>query len=426
MKFTQKRAALVIAGAALMALYGCGGGDGASTPAGPLVGSSTGVLTDAAVEGVAYTTTSGVTGTTNALGQYTYNDNLRERIIFKLGALTLGDVPAASIVTPLELAEGNADKLTNLLVLLQSMDDDGDVSERIKITRTAAAGVGSSVDLAQAAASFASSANTSLLSAMRSGGISRSITSTSQATAHFLEQSKRLFSSEVWVGFYEGDAILLVQRFGPGGEFIFGDLDPGPAGGGGQTGLEYGTALATSVDGRGFQLATTIEIDTNGTWGLSTQTACTRVSVAGGKLSYLDGSAPGNCVTDEVTAMSKAENDPNGIVGVWALGSATVVKTQTFVFLANGKFAMLDPIGDTEADSCGGPGVEYGTYSYNAVSKQFNVLSVLVDTNGCVGLNDGNIGGSGMASFSFTLSSDGKTATAVGSDATEQFFRVSR
>jgi hypothetical protein len=70
--------------------------------------------------------------------------------------------------------------------------------------------------------------------------------------------------------------------------------------------------------------------------------------------------------------------------------------------------------------------VEYGTYSYNAVSKQFNVLSVLVDTNGCVGLNEGNIGGSGMASFSFTLSSDGKTATAVGSDATEQFFRVSR
>jgi hypothetical protein len=228
------------------------------------------------------------------------------------------------------------------------------------------------------------------------------------------------------VGFYEGDAVMLVQRFGPGGEFIFGDLDPGPSGGGGQTGLEYGTALATSVDGRGFELATTIEIDTNGTWGLSTQTACTRVSVADGKLSYLDGSVPGNCVTDEVTPLSKAENDPNGIVGVWALGSATVVKTQTFVFLANGKFGVVDPIGDTAPDSCGGPGVEYGTYSYNATSKVFNVLSVSVDTNGCAGLNDGNIGGSGMASFSFTLSSDGKTATAVYSDGTDQFFRVSR
>ena len=424
MKFTPRRAALVIACAGLLTLYGCGGGDTA-TSSGPLVGSTTGVLTDAAVEGVDYTTSSGVTGTTNPLGQYTYN--VGDTVSFKLGALTLGTVPAASIVTPLELAAGNGDKLQNLLVLLQSLDDDGIVSEGIKITKDAAAAVGSNVNLAQAAADFASSANTSLLSAMRAGRINRSITSASDATTHFLEQSKRLFSSEVWVGFYEGDDILLVQRFGPEGEFIFGDLDPGPSGGGGQTGLEYGTALATSVDGRGFKLATTIEIDTNGTWGLSTQTACTRVSVAGGKLSYLDGSAPGDCVTDEVTAMSKAENDPNGIVGVWALGSATVVKTQTFVFLANGKFAMLDPIGDTEADSCGGPGVEYGTYSYDASSKNFKVLTVSVDTNGCAGLNDANIGGSGMASFTFTLSSDGKTGTVVFDDSTlGQFFRVSR
>lgn len=425
MKFTPRRAALLIAGAGLLTLYGCGGGDTATSPA-PLVGTNTGVLTDAPVEGVTYTTPSGVTGTTNPLGQYTYNDN-DDKVTFKLGALTLGEVTPARIVTPLELAEGNADKLQNLLVLLQSLDDDGIVSEGIKITKDAAAAVGSNVNLAQAAADFASSANTSLLSAMRAGRIDRSITSASQATAHFLEQSKRLFSSEVWVGFYQGDDILLVQRFGPEGEFIFGDLDPFPPGDGGQAGLEYGTALATSVDGRGFQLATTIEIDTNGTWGLSTQTACTRVSVAGGKLSYLDGSAPGNCVTDEVTAMSKAENDPNGIVGVWALGSATVVKTQTFVFLANGKFAMLDPIGDTELDSCGGPGVEYGTYSYNAVSKQFKVLSVSVDTNGCAGLNDANIGGSGMGSGTFTLSSDGKTGAVVFDDSTlVQFFRVSR
>lgn len=421
MQITPRCTALVIAGAGLLTLYGCGGGDTA-TPQAPPVGTTTGVLTDAAVEGVAYTTSSGVTGTTNPLGQYTYNAG--DTVSFKLGALTLGTVPAASIVTPLELAAGNADKLQNLLVLLQSLDDDGVVSEGIKITPAAAAGVGTNVDLTQPAAAFASSANTGLTAAMTAGGINRAIPSISQATAHFLEQSKRLFTSEVWVGFYESDAVMLVQRFGPEGEFIFGDLDPGPSGGGGQTGLEYGTALATSVDGRGFKLATTIEIDTNGTWGLSTQTACTRVSVAGGKLSYLDGSAPGNCVTDEVTAMSKADNDPNGIVGVWALGSATLVKTQTFVFLANGKYAMLDPIGDTEANSCGGPGVEYGTYSYDATSQDFKVLSVSVDTNGCAGLND--TGGAGLARFKLTLSGDGKTATVVFSDSTDQIFRVSR
>jgi len=421
MKFTTQRAALVIAGAGLLSLYGCGGGDDAAAPAGALVGSSTGVLSDAPVEGVAYTTTSGVASTTNALGQYTYNAD--DEVTFKLGALTLGTVRAASIVTPLELAAGNADKLSNLLVLLQSLDDDGVVSEGIKITPAVANAVSTSVDLAQAPAVFSSPANTSLTAALAARIDSRRpITSTNQATAHFLEQSKGLLSSQVWVGIFDNGEYVEVQRFGPAGELLNAEI--GASEGGGMSGLEYGTALATSVDGRGFQLAPTFELDTNGTWGLSHLSACERVSLAGGHLTYLE--APANCVTDTASALPKADNDPNGIVGVWTLGSATVIKTQTFVFWANGKYAMLDPIGDTEADSCGGPGVEYGTYSYNAVSKQFNVLSVSVDTNGCAGLNDGNIGGSGMASFSFTLSSDGKTATAVFGDSTDQLFRVSR
>mgnify|MGYP001789089541 CR=1 FL=1 len=145
-----------------------------------MVGSSTGVLTDAAVEGVAYTTTSGVTGTTNPLGQYTYNAG--DTVTFKLGALTLGTVPAASIVTPLELAAGNADKLLNLLVLLQSLDDDGVVSAGIKITPAVAAAVGTGVDLAQVPAVFAAPANTSLTAALAARSVSRAITSTSQAT----------------------------------------------------------------------------------------------------------------------------------------------------------------------------------------------------------------------------------------------------
>ena len=149
---------------------------------------------------------------------------------------------------------------------------------------------------------------------------------------------------------------------------------------GGRSGLEYGTALATAVDGRGFKLVSTIEIDTNGTWGWShpSPSACDRVSVAAGQLTILD--APANCVTTTTTVLPKADNDPNGM--------------------------------------------EYGTYSYNVTSKEFKVLSVLVDTNGCAGLND--TGGGGMASFSFTLSSDGKFATVVFSDSTDQFFRVSR
>lgn len=409
-------------------LSACGGSDDAAAPTKveepppPVVGSATGVLTDAAVQGVAYSTSSGVTGTTDALGQYQYNPN--DTVSFTLGALSLGSLPATALVTPLELAAGSADKLQNLLVLLQSLDDDGNAANGIKIAPAAAAAVSTGVDLAQAAAAFASTANTGLTAAMAAGGIRRAITTASAAEAHFLDQSKALLSSQVWVGSFDNGAIMLVQRFGLDGKFIHGDLDTGPAGGGGMTGMEYGTLLATAVDGRGFKLVSTIEIDTNGTWGWSSPSACDRISVAGGQLTILD--APANCVTDETTVLTKADNDPNGIVGVWALGSATEVKTQTFVFLADGRYAMLDPIGDTESYSCGGPGVEYGTYSYDATSKEFKVLSVAVDTNGCAGLNDGTPGGGGMASFKLTLSSDGLTGAAVFGDSTDQVFRVSR
>jgi hypothetical protein len=193
------------------------------------------------------------------------------------------------------------------------------------------------------------------------------------------------------------------------------------------SGLEYGTALATAVDGRGFKLAPVIEIDTNGSWGLSHLSTCERVTVTGGQLTYLE--APASCVTDTRTALSKADNDPAGIVGVWSLGSAAIVKTQTFVFWADGRYAMLDPEGDATTPShtsCGGPGVEYGTYSYDPTSKDVKILSVSVDTNGCAGLNDGTPGGSGMARFKLTLSSDGQTGTAVFGDSTDQIFRVSR
>ncbi len=411
-------------------LSACGGGDDdvvspviPEPPVVPLpsvVGSATGVLTDAAVQGVAYTTPSGVVGVTDALGQFTYNPG--DTVSFQLGALALGSVPAAALVTPLELAGGNADKLQNLLVLLQSLDEDDNAANGIKIAPAAAAAVSTGVDLAQAAAAFASTANTGLTAAMAAGGISRAITSTSRATAHFLDQSKALLSSQVWVGSFDNGAFMVVQRFGANGQYM--EAEIGASEGGGMSGLEYGTALATAVDGRGFKLAPVIEIDTNGSWGLSHLSACERVSVTGGQLNYLE--APASCVTDTSSALTKAGNDPNGIVGVWNLGAAAIVKSQTFVFWANGKYAMLDPIGDTEANSCGGPGVEYGTYSYDATSKDVKILSVSVDTNGCAGLNDGTPGGGGMASFKLTLSSDGKTGTAVFGDSTDQIFRVSR
>jgi hypothetical protein len=399
-------------------LSACGGGTDSATPmteTPPVTGSNTGVLTDAAVQGVAYATSSGVSGTTDAQGQFSYNPN--DSVSFKLGDVTLGSVSASALVTPLDLSAGSNDKLANLLVLLQSLDDDGNAANGIRIPAAAAAAVSASVDLTQSASAFASSANTALTAAMTAGGITRAATSNAQATAHFLEQSKLLLSSQVWVT--QAGTDLLVARFGSQGEVLFGQF--------GSTGstdgsVEYGTAAASSVDARGFALTRSMSVDTNGSNGISDGGACDRLQVAGNRL--LSHNAPASCVTESTVTFDKAENDPSGIVGVWALGSATELKTQTFVFWANGKYGMIDPIGDTNPSACGGPGVEYGSYTYNASTQEFKVTGVTVDSNGCAGLSD--LGGSGLASFTLTVAAGGATATAVWPDGSDTLFRASK
>ena len=65
-----------------------------------------GALSDSAIAGVAYSTSSGVTGVTDASGKYKYN--VGDTVTFTLGTLTLGTVTATGIISPVQLAAGNA------------------------------------------------------------------------------------------------------------------------------------------------------------------------------------------------------------------------------------------------------------------------------------------------------------------------------
>ena len=206
-------------------------------------------------------------------------------------------------------------------------------------------------------------------------------------------------------------------RFGSTGEYLLGDT--GVAGGGGQSGVEYGTALATGVDARGFKLVPKVAIDTSGEWGLSKLEPCTRVQVKGDTLSVLV--APASCVTRETFTLPKAVNNPTGIVGVWIGGTTDVIKTQTFVFMANGKYAMLDPLGDTLGNNCGGPGVEYGSYTDSTSTKQLKVVGVTRDTNGCAGFSDAG----SLDTFSLTISADGRTGVLTAGTSNFPVLRVS-
>ena len=400
-------------------LTGCGGGS--SSGAAP--GSSSGILTDAPVAGVAYTTSpSGVTGTTDADGRYDFTPG--DTVEFKLGELVLGNVEATGIVSPLELADGNANKLQNLLVLLQSLDADA-VPDTITIPPAAAAAVTTAIDLTVAPASFNT---TALQAAMDAGGITTDIVTTDDANAHFLAQGMTLLSSNIWVipptAADPTDWVLL--RLAATGEYLHGegprDLDT--------AGVEHGTASLPSFDVHGYTVAATnITVDTNSDAGLSHPLVCDRFRPVGDNLIFSEDRAnlSGTCAASvDYDVIVKMENNPTGIVGVWAVESATTIKTQHVAFFSDGKFLMVDPLGDTEIGpgdpSCGDPGVEAGSYTYDA--GVLKVSGLTVDTNGCAGMSDGEA--ATADGLSFTISADGSTAVASGTGPDTTLFRVSK
>ena len=128
-----------------LVLAGCGGeGSEGTTTA------LTGTFVDSTVEGLQFKTSSGLTGTTNEHGQFTYQTG--DDVEFRIGQLILGstDVATDGLVTPLNLTEGvsyssadlrqvTADKqlqtqTTLMLRLLQSMDSDSNLENGIQIS----------------------------------------------------------------------------------------------------------------------------------------------------------------------------------------------------------------------------------------------------------------------------------------------------
>ena len=116
-----------------IAIAGCGG-SGTST--------STGVFVDDIVEGIEYVTAT-QSGVTNEKGEFKYLDG--ETVTFKVGGTTLGTSAAKSLVTPIDLdstasTSNITSKVTNMAQLLQSLDEDLDPNNGIRIsaaTRTA-------------------------------------------------------------------------------------------------------------------------------------------------------------------------------------------------------------------------------------------------------------------------------------------------
>ena len=114
-------------------LAACGGGSSTSQ----------GRFVDGPVAGLAYSTTTGLSGTTDANGAFNYtNSTPADMVSFKVGALALGSAIAAAVVTPLDLVPGASvsdARVLNRLQLLQSLDSDKDGDNGIVIDTTLAA-----------------------------------------------------------------------------------------------------------------------------------------------------------------------------------------------------------------------------------------------------------------------------------------------
>lgn len=128
--------------ASSVALAACSGGGGGSDDGGDTVdaaGSSRGLFVDAEVEGLSYTTSSGVEGVTDENGTYNYTPG--DEISFSVGGVDIGTVTAAPKCTPTDFG---AAKL-NIARFIQSLDADGDPTNGIDLVAASAALAGTTI-----------------------------------------------------------------------------------------------------------------------------------------------------------------------------------------------------------------------------------------------------------------------------------------
>jgi hypothetical protein len=162
------------------------------TPTPPATGGNTptvllGLFLDSAVVNIKYKTAT-QSGTSNALGQFNYVAG--ETVTFSVGSVTLPPTLAAATITPMSLANttdmGN-NTVLNLLVFMQSLDDDGIPGNGIKIPNTANDAATALIDFNVSPAAFRSNPVFTALVANNSGSITKTPVTTAVALAHFVD-----------------------------------------------------------------------------------------------------------------------------------------------------------------------------------------------------------------------------------------------
>lgn len=120
---------------------------------------------------------------------------------------------------------------------------------------------------------------------------------------------------------------------------------------------------------------------------------------------------------------------PGSIVGAWYLDGSKVAGQKlpiALTFLSDGAYLMADNGNTSAADPTGQPGIEVGTYTYNATTGAFSSACPTINTDGQWGLSHGKQGGAtGCTGTGGTMTLQGSTLTLVaGNGDTTSFTRV--
>ena len=137
------------------------------------------------MQGISYTTAT-QSGTTNDSGEFLYQPG--ESVTFAIGSLQFPPVVAAPQVSPRDMVDdvqSQADIFTNIALMLQSLDDDGDLSNGITIP-AGAAGLTGEVDFSTSISEFEQ--NDIVSNLVANSGASANVLIDAQAANDHLEQ----------------------------------------------------------------------------------------------------------------------------------------------------------------------------------------------------------------------------------------------
>ena len=191
MPHSHRPALLAAALAAVMTLNACGSGDDEPAPA-----TLTGSFVDSPVAGLNVVGSTTAASTTDASGRFSYKAG--ETLTFSIGSLALGSAAGASVLTPLSITTGAAaasdPRVNNKLILLQTLDADGDLNNGIQITdaiRSTVSANAGAINFDQTTAAFRTSL-APLLTALNTANVfsdldprPRSVRTATAALEHF-------------------------------------------------------------------------------------------------------------------------------------------------------------------------------------------------------------------------------------------------